>query len=469
VASLSIATGCWSRERLPVRGKKPSIAAIILMALFMSLMVVRAQDASAPVFPAARAELLPVPLPSLAALEAAVVHQIDEALQSVRLVAANRDADRGALAEAYGRLGEILHAYEFFEAAAASYDNARRGAPRDYRWPHLLAYLREQTGGFEEAIDLYLAALRLEPADHASEVRLASVFLQLDRRGEARSRFDAQRSRFPASSSAGLGEIALRERRFEDAIRLFEDALRRAPHANSLHYSIGMAFRGLGRLDEARQHLARTGQGRLRPADPLVDGLPALLRGVQSLLNQARVEFQAGAYEAAAAAFRRAIAIAPRNTEAHTGLAASLEHLGNREAALVEIVRGDERPVLELALRLADEQRFGDAIGLLTTAYERFPERDGTATTLARLLAASPDRSLRNGTRALGIAMAVYDRHATAAHAETVALALAELNRCAEAGKWLGDALAHARADVDRDELARLEGEARRYERAPCR
>jgi tetratricopeptide (TPR) repeat protein len=300
-----------------VRRSSPSIAALIVMTLCSVMASRNAQDAAAPIFPAARADLQPVPLPSLAALEAPVAHQIDEALQAVRTVAAERDADRAALAGAYGRLGEIFHAYEFFEAAAASYDNARRVAPRDHRWPHLLGFLREQTGAFEEAIDLYLAAARLEPADHAADVRLAGVYLQLDRRGEARGRFEAQRSRFPASSSAGLGEIALRERRFEDAIRLFEEALRRAPRATSLHYSIGMAFRGLGRLDEAREHLARTGQGRVRPADPLVDGLPAHLRGVQPLLNQARVEFQAGAYETAAAAFRRAIAIAPGNTEAH--------------------------------------------------------------------------------------------------------------------------------------------------------
>jgi tetratricopeptide (TPR) repeat protein len=430
--------------------------------------VVAAQDAAAPGFPAARAGLVAVPLPTLGSVEASVVHQIEDAVQSVRLAAANHEADRGAFAEAYGRLGQILHAYGFFEPAAASYDNARRLSPRDHRWPHLLAYLREQTGAFDEAIDLYQSALRLEPADHAADVRLAGVYLQLDRRGEARSRFDAQRSRFPASSFAGLGEIALRERRFEDAIRLFNEALRRAPRANSLHYSIGMAFRGLGRLDEAREHLARTGQGRVRPGDPLVDGLPALLRGVQSLLNQARVEFQAGAYETAAGMFRRAIAVAPENTEAHTGLAAALERLGDRKAALDEIVLGDERPVLELALRLADEQRFDDAIRLLTAAHERFPERDGTATTLARLLAAAPDASRRNGGRALEIAMQVYERRQTPVHGETVALALAELGRCREAGEWLQRAIVQAGQEGDKDEGRRLEEERPKYAGATC-
>jgi tetratricopeptide (TPR) repeat protein len=412
---------------------------------------------------------LGIPLPSLETVEEAVAEQLQGAVESVREIASTRDVDRGLLADAYGRLGQLFHAYEFFEAAAASYQNARRLAPRDYRWPHLLAFVREQTGGFEDAEGLYLAALRIEPTDFVAEIRLGYVYLQLNRRGEARTRFESQRERFPASALAGLGEVALRERRFEDAIRLFEDALRRAPHASSLHYSIGMAYRGLQRLEEAQRHLARVGSGRIRPADSLVDGLPALLRGVQPLLNQALVEFQEGAFDAAARLFRRAIALRPDSSEAHTGLAAVLERVGDREGALTELVQGDEASVLAFVFRLADEHRFGDAIRLLSGAHERFPQRDATATTLARLLAAAPDRSVRNGRRALEIAMVVYERDATPAHAETVALALAELDRCVEAAKWMNDARAGARAANDSEEIARLLSEAARYERQPCR
>ena len=407
----------------------------VLLALVISLLI--------ETDPIAQKVDLAIPLPSLETVEEVVAQQLQEAIESVRKIASGRDDAPGHAADAYGRLGQLFHAYEFLEAAAVCYENARRLAPRDYRWPHLLAHVREQTGEVEEAVDLYLLALRLEPSDHVAEVRLGYLYLQLNRRGEARTRFESQRERFPASSLAGLGEVALRERRFDDAIRLYEEALRRAPHATSLHYSIGMAFRGLGRVNDAQGHLARVGQGRVRPADSLVDGLPALLRGVQPLLNQARVELQAGAYAAGVEMFRRAIEAAPN---------------------LVE-----ESLTIQLALLLADEQRFGDAIALLTTAFERSPDRIGTATTLARLLAAAPDRSLRDGKRALDIAMTVYGRHATAAHAETVALSLAELGRCAEASKWMNDALGHARVVDDQDEVVRLRNEAPRYEREPCR
>ena len=421
-----------------MRSRRSALAACIVAMLLVNASNAAPQDTEDWVLPAVRDGLLAVPLPPLARAEKAVAAQIEGLVQAVREAVGAREG----LAAAYGALAQVFHAYEFMDAAAAAYENARRLAPRDARWAHLLGALREQTGAFDAAVDLYQQALRLEPGAHVAQLRLANVYLQLDRRGEARTQFEAQRARFPASALTGLGEVALRERRFADAIRLLEDALRRAPHATSLHYSIGMAYRGLGRLDEARAHLGKTGQGRVRPADPLVDALPALLRGYRAPLNQARIELEAGALDAAAAMFRRAVDAAPDSME--------------------------EEPTIELALRLADSELFDDALALLQTAHARFPGRDATATTLARLLAASPDRSLRNGPRALEIAAKVYDRSPTAAHAETIALALAEMSRCEEARGWMAKAIDAARREGDTAEIPRLEQEARRYERTPC-
>ena len=457
--------------------------------------------------PPLRADLLSVPLPPLDALEAPVVEQIAELLRVLR--EGPPDLDREALADSYGRLGQVYHAYELLEAAEACYENARRLASRDYRWPHLLGYLRQQTGRFVDALDLYIRAIRLEPDDHVAGVHLGEVYLQMDRRGDARRQFEAARTRFPLSSLAGLGEIALRERRFEDAIRLHEEVLRRAPFATELHYSIGMAYRGLGQLDRARAHLVQAGQGRVRAADALVDALSGLVRGARAPLNLARIEFQAGAYQAAAAAFRRAIAADPGNLEARTGLAAALERLGDVDGALTELAesasrlidnaeaqrqyaralmvrgraaeaigvlekalvldRADEDALLQLVILLADGKRFGDALQLLDSASQRFPDRDRTATTLARMLAASPDTSLRSGVRALDLAKTVYARTPSAVHGETVALALAELGRCVEAAEWMRKSIGQAMQEGDSGEIERLRRELPRYGEATCR
>jgi hypothetical protein len=112
---------------------------------------------------------------------------------------------------------------------------------------------------------------------------------------------------------------------------------------------------------------------------------------------------------------------------------------------------------------------YRDALDLLDSAYRQFPDRARTRTTLARLLAASPDRSLRDGARALTLAMGVYDTERTAAHAETVAMALAELGRCGEAATWMQRAVNEAERERDAATAARLRNEGPRYSGTSCR
>ena len=129
----------------------------------------------------------------------------------------------------------------------------------------------------------------------------------------------------------------------------------------------------------------------------------------------------------------------------------------------------DEASLVAFSIVLADRDRFRDAIALLEDAHQRFPGRIATATTLARLLASSPDNSLRDGRRAFEIAMAVYDAEPSPTHGETVALALAELGRCGEALEWMTRAVASAERGKNAAEAARLRGEIGKYQPAACR
>jgi tetratricopeptide (TPR) repeat protein len=350
-------------------------------------------------------------------------------------------------------------------------------------------------------------------------------------------------TRYPAAARAGLGEVALREGRYRDAIEHLEAALERIPDAGSLHYSLAMAYRGLRRLDEARSHLQKRGTGTVRVADPIVDALSTLVRGERAFVMQGRRAYEAGQFKAAAEAFRRAITEAPDsvtprvnlglalaqlgdgrgaieqfeaavrldpdNVAAHSGLgqllardrrdADALEHLRaafqrapddgqvrtELIAALVRLQRkdeaidvltkahanavDDEAPLLSLAILLADRQRYREAIALLEDGHRRFPNRAPTATTLARLLASAPDRSVRDGRRALDLATDVYTSQPTPVYGETVALALAELDRCDEAADWMRRAIADAERAKDSAESARLKAEAGRYTQRPCR
>jgi cytochrome c-type biogenesis protein CcmH/NrfG len=129
----------------------------------------------------------------------------------------------------------------------------------------------------------------------------------------------------------------------------------------------------------------------------------------------------------------------------------------------------DEETLVSLAILMAEQQRYLDAVTVLAEANQRFPARTATATTLARLLASSPDRSIRDGRRALDLAQGVFAANPSPVHGETVALALAELGRCDEALTWMKRAVAEAEQAKDVTEAARLRGELPKYESASCR
>lgn len=497
--------------------------------------------AGATVLAPARPGLQPVPVPVLDALESSVAEQIRASNRSFVAAASRADLDATGLAEAYGTLGQLYHAYDFADTADACYRNAVRLAPHDFRWLHLLGYLHYQRRDLREAVDFYRRALDANPDDDVALVYLGNLYLWLNRPGEARARFEAALPRFPASALNGLGETALVERRFAEALRYFEDALGRVPGPGRIHYSMAMAYRGLGRIDEARSQLEQAGPNTVRPVDPLADTLQGLLRGERVHVIEGRLAYQAGDFTSAAAAFARAVdaapdsadarvnlgaalaqtgdldgaiqhleaalrldagnaaahrslgavlalenrhadavthyraaaALAPDDPEVQRGLARSLLALGREEDALEALVAvtsldpADEGSVLTLAIVLADQERYREARDLLDEAIRRFPDREDTATTLARLLAAAPDVNVRDGARALDLAMAVYTANPTPVHGETVVLALAESGRCAEAADWQRRMLAAAEQHGDTALAARLR--AGQYDETPCR
>ena len=499
-----------------------------------------AQDAAAvaPVRPG----LLAVQMPSFDELEPLVANQFREQRAAFERVAAQTQVSDKDLAAAYYALGRIGHAYEFFDTAEASYVNALRLTPQDSASLHLLGYLYQQTGRYDEAVERYSAARRAAPNDPVVRAHLAEVYLHVNRFADAGDIFQDLVDVFPVVARAGLGEIALRNGRFNEAVEHLEAAIARAPNAASIHYSLGMAYRGLGRLEQARSHLAHRASGSYHPADPLVDSLTSLLRGERAHVVLGRRAYEAGEFEDARAAFAKAVEAVPSSAEARVGLGMALAQIGNvapsieqleaalrldpdnttahttlgvifmrlgrdpealahlqasfrREPAeetagplirlLLKLSRGDEAldafsrarsfslddegTVLGLSILLADRGRYRDAIELVDLANRQFPDRVRTATTLARLLAAAPDRTLRDGQRALTLATRVYEVQRSPVHGESLALALAELGRCQEAAKWMQRATADADRDGDSVTAARLRAEAPRYAASTCR
>jgi tetratricopeptide (TPR) repeat protein len=457
---------------------------------------------------AVQQNVLPVPQPRLDELEPAVAEQIREAQQRTAGVVANGGSSK-ELADAYGALARVYHAYEFLDSAEPAYVNARRLASGNSEWPHLLGVLYQQTGRFEEAAEALTAARRLQPRDHAAAVYLGDIFLSLNRLVDARDQFQSVIDIFPAVARRGLGDVAMRERKFAEAIEHYRAVLDRVPQATAIYYSLAMAYRGLGRLDEARTHLQRRGPSSVHAADPVADALQSLVRGERAWVMQGRRAYDAGEFQAAVETFSKALAAAPSSVTARVNLGSALIQSGRdadaigylrdalrlspQETGVAEVLVGallrlgrdveaietfsrassyrpeDEASLVALSIVLADRERFRDAIAALEDGHRRFPDRIATATTLARLLSSSPDVSLRDGKRALEIATAVNDTEPAPAHGETIALALAELGRCREALDWMKRAIASAEREKNSAEATRLRGELTKYQGQSCR
>ena len=189
-------------------------------------------------------------------------------------------------------------------------------------------------------------------------------------------------------------------------------------------------------------------------------------------LNLGTALIRVGDARAAAAALDAAVAIDPRLAAAHFLLGTLLERAG-RDAEAIEhfgSAVAHDATLAAARLRLADalrrndrveesldhyrqagegdQARFGEAMALvrlgrypeamarLTEALARYPEQPGFAHALARLLASAPDDRVRDGARALELVQALAAEYRTAPVAETMAMALAELGRFAEAAEW---------------------------------
>ncbi len=517
---------------------------ILAAALLCLTLTAAAQETAQQPHPADA--LRPVPHPDLGALEPLVAGQLGKMRDILQSILDESRSDPQALHDAYGELGQLYHAYGFAEAAEVCYLNALYIRPRTFELLYLMGVLQQEAGRLDDAEASLQAALELRRGDLAVTVRLGQVYQALNRLDDAAALMRRALELDPgcAAARAALGEIALSEGRHQEAVDELERVLAEVPAANRLHYPLGLAYRGLGEKDRAREHLAQRGTVGVRPPDPLVEGLEELKQGERVHLLRGRMAFGAGRYREAAEAFAAAVEALPESSRARVNLGTTLGILGEYEAAegqyrealeldpdnhtahynlgslraragddeaavrhLRSAIAGDDADVaahLELArvLRrsgeaaearqhfvraaeldpanedarlgeaaiLIEEERWAEARRCLAEANAVLPQAGRVAHALARLLAGCPDLGERDGARALDLAQRVWDAVPDARHAATVAMALAELDRCSEAVTWQRRAIALAQEAGETGLVPELGGTLRHYEaNEPCR
>lgn len=408
-------------------------------------------------------------------------------------------------------LGALLHEAGRLDEAAAAYARAVELVPRDVPALVYRAEVFRQQGRPDQAETLARQALAIDPACTAAKALLGQT--ALDRRDfrAAAGLFEEALAESPqadrlhyllAMAYRGLGESAkagehlalsgpvgvrpydpwldelsaLRtgERvrlargktaydagRFADAAEQFRLALESRPESLEARLNLAVSLVQLGQRAAAVSHLRE-----------IVRGAPDHANARYNLGALLAAEGTAEAEQEAVRHLSAALAARPSDVQALRLRARLLRDHGRLEEALADYARAAElEPAEETALvgraeTLVRLGRYREARQRLEEAHRLLPQSGMVTFGLARLLAACPDLSLRDGAKALELGMTLWEARQAASHAETVAMALGELGRCDDAARWQRTAI-EAAAGGNSGELAAT---LALYEReAPCR
>jgi tetratricopeptide (TPR) repeat protein len=279
-----------------------------------------------------------VPFPALSQVEPAVAEHLEYVRQDVEGIDAGLERDQRAAL--FGQAGMRYHAYAFYEAATACYRNARLLDPADVRWSYYAGRAHQSAGQVEPAVAALERARELLPDDLPTLIALADLQRVRERPDLAEPLYLRATELEPGCASAyiGLGRVASIRRDWQEAAERFEQALSIAPDASIVNYQLGLAYRRLGRTEEAVQRLAQRGDRTAGLPDPLMDEVERLARGWRIHNNRGSKLFDEGRHAEALEEFRLAMESAPEEPEVLISLGSSLTALGQEQEAL-ELLR----------------------------------------------------------------------------------------------------------------------------------
>jgi tetratricopeptide (TPR) repeat protein len=309
--------------------------------------------------------LRPIELPDISSASQDVQVRLRERHSLLTKAIADPASSPAALASAYGEMGKLLLAAEYFDTAEACFVNASTLAPSEMTWPYLRGHAFRRSNHPEQAEAAFARAIALQPNHVPSLVWAAELRLASNRPEEARQLFETARSSDPKSGAAlyGLGRAALAMKDYETAVANLEAALTIAPMATRIHYPLAMAYRALGNRQRAEAHLRERGEGDLPPIDPLMGEVANLLQNAAAYETRGAQALDARDWPTAVEQLSKAAEIAPGNAFTRLNLGTAFYMQGRGDAALEQY-----REAVRLSPSLA-RAHFG--IGVLMEAQQQ--------------------------------------------------------------------------------------------------
>jgi tetratricopeptide (TPR) repeat protein len=178
--------------------------------------------------------------------------------------------------------GEILETQGQFAEAVAEYRKAIEKNPQalslHFRAGRALLMSSHEPRVLDAALHEFNAELAMNPADAVAHYQVAQIFLVQQKTAEAAA--SLQRAldlnpEFPEVLIA-LGKLRADAKEFDAAIPMLQRAVALRPASEAAHYSLMMAYRNAGRMDDARREKAELDKLQAVPEGEFSDFLKRL-------------------------------------------------------------------------------------------------------------------------------------------------------------------------------------------------
>lgn len=368
------------RARPRFRGWAAAAAWLAITALLATASQAR-QTAATAQRPVERPPLAELPHPALDSQEQAVREQLTELRRQLDVLIADPATPLVRLAESFGRLGRLYFLYDLVDLASQALENAKLLSPRDYRWPYFLAAHQGFEGDLDGAIANLERVLELRPNDLPSLIRLGDLHAKRGAAEPARGYYERALAQDEnvAAAHAGLGRLDLDAGEHRRAVERVERALALQPEADELYHTLGMAYRGLGEMERAREALRKNRHGRITFDDPLIESLGLENASAEAHFQMASDAMRRQDFERAVGLYRSYLELRPEDAVAHNNLGIALLGLDRWEEGMLALRRSVELDPEQrggqysLATALAELGRYQEALEHYQKAHEIDP------------------------------------------------------------------------------------------------
>jgi tetratricopeptide (TPR) repeat protein len=154
---------------------------------------------------------------------------------------------------------EALESQERFAEAAGEYRQILKLSPKiagiHYRLGRAILRSRPAEEADQEAAVEFRRELEINPGDVRALADLGEIHLKKSQPEEAERSFLQAIKLQPGYVPAriGLGKVLIGRKRWSEALEQLETAVKLAPEEQAVHYNLMLAYRGLGRMEDAKR------------------------------------------------------------------------------------------------------------------------------------------------------------------------------------------------------------------------